>query len=149
MKKTIIAIISVVAIAGISLIVGWPYVRMGFASSAHYTAKDRREYEYYTPIILKKIPKISDTYSFDFSKDSDRNESVYTVHFYGAKDSNLIIRYLRSAGYQRQKTCDVEAECWRSFKNNDVITIAHFTSPQEIFVQVYRSSDTRPLVNAQ
>ena len=149
MKKVIVATISVLAIAGISLIVAWPYLRMEFASSAHYTEEDIAEYDYYTPTILKKIPRVSDDYRFDFSKGTGKDESVYTVHFYGATGSDLIISYLMAEGYERQKTCDVEAECWRSFKNNDVITIAHFTSPEEIFVQVYRSPYTKPLVNSQ
>ncbi|MFE8049840.1 hypothetical protein RBA63_20655 [Brenneria goodwinii] len=149
MRKATVVLIGLVVIAGIVLVVGWPYVRMEFASSAHYTELDKREYEYYTPEILKKIPRASDNYRFDFSKGAGRDEFVFTVHFYGAKDSSVIIDYLRAEGYERQKTCDVEAECWRSYKNNDVITIAHFTSPKEIFVQIYRSPHTKSLADSK
>lgn len=149
MRKFITASFAVLVLAGIGLAFGWPTLKMGFTSSAHYTEEDKQEYEYYTPEILKKIPKISNNYNFDYSKGPGRDEYVFTVHFYGAKakDSNVIINYLKHEGYELQKTCDVEAECWRSNKNTDVITIAHFTSLKEIFVQIYRSPYTESLVD--
>ena len=149
MRKTLVALVGVIIIAGIALVFGWPYVRMEFATSAHYTEQDKREYEYYTPDILKRMPRVSDNYSFDFSKGSGRNEFVFTIHFYGIKDSGVIINFLKSEGYEPQKTCDVEAECWRSYKNNDVISIAYFTSPKEVFVQIYRSPYTKSLADSK
>ncbi|MEW5289709.1 MULTISPECIES: hypothetical protein [Erwinia] len=149
MRKAIIVLIGVIVISGVVLLVGWPYVKMEFVNSAHYTEQDIREYEYYTPEILKKIPRVSNNYSFDFSKGPGNDESVFTVHFYEAKDSSIITGYLRSEGYERQKTCDVEAECWRSHKNNDVISVAYFTSPKEIFVQIYRSPYTKSLADSK
>lgn len=147
MRKAIVALVGMVVI--VCVILGWPYVKMEFASSAHYTEQDKREYEYYTPEILKRIPRVSDNYSFDFSKGPGRDEFVFTVHFYNASDSSAIISYLRSAGYELQEKCDVAAECWRSAKNNDVISVAHFTSPKEIFIQVYRNPYTKSLTDSK
>lgn len=48
----------------VTLYLGWPYLKIGFASSAHYTDKDKIEYEYYTPEVLKKMPRISNSHEF-------------------------------------------------------------------------------------
>lgn len=56
MRKAIAMLMSVVVISGIALVIIWPHLKMEFASSAHYTSQDKREYEYYTPELLKKCP---------------------------------------------------------------------------------------------
>ncbi|WP_338049344.1 hypothetical protein [Rosenbergiella gaditana] len=53
MKKCITVSI-VLVLTGVALAFGWPYLKMGFASSAYYTERDKAEYEYYTPELLKK-----------------------------------------------------------------------------------------------
>lgn len=54
MRKVIVTLMGVIGIAGIGLVIGWPYIRMEFADSAYYTRQNHREYEYYTPELLKK-----------------------------------------------------------------------------------------------
>lgn len=54
MRKSGVALIGVIGIVGIGLVIGWPYIRMEFASSAYYTRENQRQYEYYTPELLKK-----------------------------------------------------------------------------------------------
>ncbi|BFO10846.1 hypothetical protein GGER_33560 [Serratia rubidaea] len=59
MKKSskIVGIVAVLIVAG--LLYSWPLIQMEFAGSAHYTEQDKREYAFYTPDILKKMPRIS------------------------------------------------------------------------------------------
>lgn len=138
MKKAIVALISVVVIAGISLVVGWPYVRMEFASSAYYTEQNKRAYEYYTPELLKKIPRISKNYSFEFGRITGTEANVFTVKFYGASEARSIRNYLKSEGYELQASCDIEAECWKSRVTNDEVTVGNIHSQKGVFVQIYR-----------
>ncbi|MDF7681756.1 hypothetical protein PT300_14655 [Enterobacteriaceae bacterium ESL0689] len=142
MRKIITVSFAVLILAGTGLAFSWPYLKMGFADSAHYTEDDKPEYEYYTPDLLKNMPRISDHYEFSFSNISGPQAYVFSVHFQGTADSIAIQNYLKTQGYEAQKTCHVEAVCWRSYKSNDVISIAKFTSPDEIFVDLYRSPYT-------
>lgn len=139
--KKFITVFSVVSLfVGVALTLGWPYLDMGFSSSANYTQRDKREYDHYTPELLKRMPRISDNYEFSYSNISGPQAFVYGIQFNGTNDASRIREYLISEGYELQKTCNVEAECWRSHKTNDVISIANFLSSKEIFVDLYRSS---------
>ncbi|AUX72207.1 hypothetical protein [Erwinia pyrifoliae] len=138
MRKTIVVLIGVVVIAGIVLVVGWPYVRLEFASSAYYTEQDKRAYEYYTPELLKKIPRISDDYKFEFGRITGTEANVFTMKFYGVSETRSIRNYLKSEGYELQASCDVEAECWESRATNDEVTVGNIHSQKGVFVQIYR-----------
>ena len=146
MKKFIIVSV-VLGLVGVALAFGWPYIKMGFASSAYYTERDKPEYEYYTPELLKKMPRISNNYEFSYSNISGPQAYVFSVNFHGSSDSIEIQNYLKTKGYKLQKTCHVEAVCWQSYKNNDVISIATFPSSNEVFVDLYRSPYTEPLAH--
>ncbi|WON77061.1 hypothetical protein [Serratia sp. UGAL515B_01] len=138
MRRAIVALIVVVIVAGIALVVGWPYVKMEFANSAYYTEQDKRAYEYYTPEILKKIPRISDNYEFEFGRITGTEANVFTVKFYGVAETQSIRNYLKSEGYELQASCDVEAECWKSRATNDEVTVGNMLSQKGVFVQIYR-----------
>ena len=138
MRKTIVVLIGVVVIAGIALVLGWPYVRMEFSSSAYYTEQDKRSYEYYTPELLKKIPRISGDYKFEFGRITGTEANVFTVKFYGVAETQSIRNYLKSEGYELQASCDVEAECWENRATNDVVTVGNIHSQKGVFVQIYR-----------
>lgn len=55
MRKSVTVALGVIVAAGIVLTAALPYVKMEFAGSAHYTEQDTREYEYYTPELLKNM----------------------------------------------------------------------------------------------
>ncbi|MCY9847255.1 hypothetical protein [Pectobacterium jejuense] len=134
--------IIIIAVVGGSL---WPYIKMDFASSAHYTELDKREYAFYTPDILKNMPRITDRYDFTFSNVTGPEAKVWTVNFYGTEDTSKVHSYLTSMGYEKQDRCDVEAEGWRSAGTHDVVTVATFDTDKSVMVQVYSSPYTEPL----
>lgn len=142
MSKRIIAKIGVVFIAGIILAAIWIFCKLFFAGSAYYTERDWIKYEFYTPDLLKEMPRLSSKYKFDFVNITGPDAHVFTVHFYDVTDSSEIRNYLKSKGYEAQVSCDVEAECWKHHHGDDVITIAIFQSPKEVFVQIYRKFGT-------
>ncbi|MCU5771154.1 hypothetical protein N5923_02430 [Erwiniaceae bacterium BAC15a-03b] len=139
--------IGAILVAGMLLTAVWTFLKLEFAGSASYTEQDWLKYEFYTPELLKKMPRISDDYNFDFANITGPEALVFSVHFQGTTDSSEIQNYLRAKGYEPQKTCSIEAECWRSYKSNDVISIGKFMSSKEIFVDIYRSPYTDPLTD--
>ncbi|MBS1204098.1 MAG: hypothetical protein H6R25_997 [Proteobacteria bacterium] len=54
MSRSLKLLTMVIVLIAAALIWSWPYITMEFAGSAHYTEQDSREYEFYTPDILKK-----------------------------------------------------------------------------------------------
>jgi len=138
MRKIIVILIGVVVMAGIALVVGWPYLRMEFASSAHYTEQDKREYEYYTPELLKEMPRISDNYVFSYSNISGPQAFVYGVQFNGTTDTSKIREYLISKGYEPKSQCQTEAECWHSPHNKDVVSFYGLAALGVVGVEIYR-----------
>ena len=148
--KKILTGLAIAALIGVIVVaVAWPYVKMEFASSAHYTEQDKREYEYFTPDLLKNMPRITNDYRFEYGNVTGPEAHVFTVHIYGTTDSSTIRDYLRAQGYEPQKVCDVEAECWQSHKNSNVVTIAKFVSPEEVFIQLSQSPYNEPLTEAK
>lgn len=148
-RKLIKASTLALFMGGIVLAFAWPYVKMEFASSAHYTEQDTQEYEYFTPDLLKNMPRITNDYRFEYGNVTGPEAHVFTVHIFGTTDSSTIRDYLRAQGYEPQKVCDVEAECWRSRRNSNVVTIAKFVSPEEVFIQLSQSPYNEPLTDAK
>lgn len=138
-NSTRVTIGAMLVIGFISLL-AWPYIKMEFSSSAHYTENDEREYKYYTPKLLKEMPRISDHYSFQYANISGPQAFVFGVKFEGIADSRKVRDYLLSSGYLRQNQCDIEAECWRSTDSADEVTISASTVTNTVSVQIYRSS---------
>ena len=139
MKRFMTAFAAMLLISGVALAFFWPYLKMEFASSTYYSELDKRKYEFYTPELLKKMPRISGNYTFEFGNVSGPEAHVFTVRFYGTTETRNIHRYLGSVGYQQQDKCDVEAECWKSQDSTDIVTVIKYTSPESIVVQIYRS----------
>lgn len=118
----------------IGLMYFWPYVQMEFAESAHYTEQDKREYDFYTPEILKKMPRVSSDYSFDFANITGPATHVNAIKFSGVNDVSQIEKYLISSGYVKE-VCDFEQPCWRNFDPQESIYIDS-TENNKVVVQV-------------
>ena len=113
----------------------WPYIQMEFSGSAHYTEQDKREYNFYTPDILKKIPRITSRYDFDFSNNAGPGTQVNVVKFYGTNDTGKVEQYLSSAGYKKDN-CDLGSTCWRKTDPRESIYIDTLKGEKTVVVQV-------------
>ncbi len=142
LKKFLRMLACAVIVISAAFFFAWPYLKMEFASSAHYTQQDKREYEHYTPELLKKMPRITKNYTFEFGNISGPQAHVFTVRFYGTTDTRKIRDYLISVGYKPQAQCDAEAECWRIENSKDVVTLAAYALPDSVVVRIYRSPPT-------
>lgn len=114
----------------------WPYVKMDFAESASYTEQDKREYEFFTPDILKKIPRVSDNYQFGYSNVSGPGLLIYDVSFSGTTDASKVNTYLEENGYKRLGICDIEGECWQGDDPKVSISVGIVPKPEAIIVSV-------------
>lgn len=135
MRKSLKILSGIIIVVAIALFCTWPYVKMEFAGSAHYTEQDKREYEFYTPDILKKMPRISAHYSFDFANITGPAAHVYAVKFYDAKETSKIEDYLTSIGYKQDK-CDFESVCWRSSDPQESVYVDTLNGEKTVIVQV-------------
>ncbi|WP_435947088.1 hypothetical protein [Dryocola sp. BD586] len=118
------------------LICAWPYIEMEFAGSASYTEQDKREYNFYTPDILKNMPRISNRYDFDFANITGPAAQVYAVKFYGIEETSKIDGYLTSMGYQRQGTCNIDNVCWQGTDPAETVMVRALKSEKGVAVQV-------------
>ncbi len=114
----------------------WPYVQMNFADSAHYTEQDKREYEFYTPEILKNMPRITRKYDFDFENITGPATHVYAVKFYGTEDTSKIDEYLTSIGYERKGICNIDDVCWRGLDPVEKVMVNTLKSEKGVIVQI-------------
>ncbi|MCT4701047.1 hypothetical protein MUA02_03395 [Enterobacteriaceae bacterium H20N1] len=125
-----------VVLITVALAWAWPYIKMEFAGSAHYTEQDRREYEFYTPVILKKMPRISPRYDFDFANITGPASHVYAVKYYDTHDSRKVNAYLSSLGYKKQKECHIEAVCWLGTDPQEIVTVSFLEHPKTLLVSI-------------
>ena len=135
MRKSLEVSGSAIFIIAVALTYAWPWVKMEFAGSAHYTEQDKREYDFYTPDILRKMPRISARYSFDFANTAGPATHVYAVKFYDTKDTGKIENYLTSIGYKRTE-CDFESTCWRRTDPQESVYVGTLKGEKTVIVQV-------------
>lgn len=148
MRRSIKMISCAVIAASGMLAYAWPYIVMSFADSAHYREQDKREYEFYTPDLLKKMPRISARYDFDYVNITGPAALVNSVKFYGTKNSGKIDNYLASLGYQKQQTCQVEAACWQGEDSQEEIIVAILSDPDVVSVAI-RQRFSHPVGTSQ
>lgn len=136
MRKSLKLLTVVVVLLAAALMWVWPYVQMEFAGSAHYTEQDKREYEFYTPDILKKMPRISSRYDFDFANITGPASHVYAIRYYDVVNSEKIDRYLGALGYKKQERCHIEAVCWLGSDPQEVVTVSTLENPKSLLISV-------------
>lgn len=135
MRNSLWVLIAMVAVIAAALVWVWPYIQMEFAGSAHYTEQDKLEYAFYTPDLLKKMPRISPRYDFDFANITGPASHVYAVKFYGTRETKEIEDYLESSGYRKSK-CDSGEVCWRSSEPQESIYIGTLKGENTVIIQM-------------
>ncbi|MHA1163741.1 hypothetical protein [Enterobacter ludwigii] len=135
MRKSFKILTLAVVIVAAALIWSWPYITMEFAGSAHYSEQDTRQYEFYTPDILKKMPRITPRYDFDFANITGPASHVYAVKFYGTMETKEIENYLKLSGYSQNK-CDSGDICWRSSDPQESVYVETLKGENTVIIQV-------------
>lgn len=135
MHKSLKVFGCLIIVVAAALTYAWPWVKMEFAGSAHYTEQDKREYDFYTPDVLRKMPRISTRYSFDFANITGPATHVYAVRFYDTRDTGKVEKYLTSIGYKQVK-CDFESVCWRSTDPQESVYVGTLNGEKTVIVQV-------------
>ncbi|MDV2862102.1 hypothetical protein [Phytobacter ursingii] len=136
MKTSTKALLAIFAVVAVGLVYAWPYVKMDFAESASYTDRDKREYEFFTPDLLKKIPRVSESYQFGYSNVSGPDLLIHDVKFLGTTDASRINIYLEENGYKRLGICDIEGECWQGDDPKISVSVGIVSKPETVIVSV-------------
>lgn len=136
MKTSNKVLLATFAIVFIGLVYAWPYVKMDFAESASYTEQDKRQYEFFTPDLLKKIPRVSESYQFGYSNVSGPDLLIHDVKFLGTTDASRINTYLEENGYKRLGICDIEGECWQGDDPKISVSVGIVSKPETVIVSV-------------
>lgn len=136
MRNAFRVLIATVVVFAAALLWVWPYVQMEFAGSAHYTEQDKREYDFYTPNLFKKMPRISPRYDFYFANITGPATHVYTLKFYGTQDTSQIDAYLLSLGYKPQGKCNIDNMCWRGTDKTETVMVRPLKSEKGVAVQI-------------
>ncbi|AIR60961.1 hypothetical protein LH23_09910 [Cedecea neteri] len=136
MRNSLKIFTAVVVVITAGLVWAWPYITMEFAGSAHYTEQDKREYEYYTPDILREMPRISPRYDFDYVNVTGPGAFIHAVSFYDIDDSSRVDAYLEIKGYTKQKECHIKAVCWQGSDSEETITVSNLKEEKIIQVAI-------------
>ncbi len=136
MRNSLKILIVVVGIITAGLVWVWPYIEMSFEGSAYYTEQDKREYKFYTPDILREMPRISPRYEFDYVNITGPAALIHAIRFYDVDDSSKVDAYLEIKGYRKQKECHIKAVCWQGSDPEETITVSHLGEKNIIQVTV-------------
>lgn len=136
MRRAVMLVIAVIITFAAMLSWSWPYITMNFAGSAHYTELEKREYEFYTPDLLKKMPRISSRYDFDYANITGPASQIFAMRFYDINDSSRVDEYLKSVGYLKQERCHIEAECWHGMNPEETVTVSTLEDSKVLLVSV-------------
>lgn len=126
---------AVVVSAGGGMVL-WPYVKMSVAESAHYTEQDKAEYAFYTPELLRNLPRVSKDYEFGYANVSGPGLLIYDVRFSGTTDVSRITTYLEDRGYTRLARCDIAGTCWKSSEPGISVSVGVVPEPATIIVSL-------------
>lgn len=129
--------LTVLVICVIGLFYVLQYLSMEFSDGADYTEKDKREYNFYTPELLKNMPRISNIYSFHYSNVSGPNPAlIYQVIFSGTTDPIKIGTWLEKKGYKRTEMCNKNGSCWVGQDPNITVSVGFEENPIAIRVEM-------------
>ena len=143
MRGSLKIALSVLAIFFVVLYCGLQYFKMEFADSSDYTETDRLEYYFYTPKLLKSMPRISNNYSFHYSNVSGPNPTlIYQVNFVGTADISKIEKYLEKNGYKKDEQCSFSQECWVRSEPNITVTIEIEDNPVTVHIEMVDNQES-------
>jgi len=142
MKKSLKIILAVLVVCVICLFYGLQYLSMEFSDGADYTEKDKREYNFYTPELLKNMPRVSNVYSFHYSNVSGPNPAlIHQVIFSGTTDPIKIDAYLEKNGYKKTEMCNTNGDCWFGQDPNITISVGIEENPSAIRVEMVEKTE--------
>ncbi|MFC0139134.1 hypothetical protein ACFFJN_02810 [Erwinia mallotivora] len=120
----------------VGLIYLWPYVQMDFAESARYSEKDSKKYEFYTPALLKNMPRVTKDYGFGFPNIAGPGLLIYELQFHGTADTSQIDAYLVKYGYKKSATCDIQGDCWTGADPKVTVSVGIINDPETLIVSM-------------
>lgn len=142
MKKPLRFFLAVLLVCLICLFFGFNYLSMTFSDGADYTEQDRSAYNFYTPDLLKNLPRISHSYRFHYSNVSGPNPALrYQAIFFGTTDQSKIEIYLERNGFQKTEVCTENGGCWIGSDPDITVSVTVEKNPDAIHVEMLDKAD--------
>ncbi|MDF7648190.1 hypothetical protein F3J38_18330 [Pantoea sp. Acro-805] len=137
MKNAIKPVLITFAILAIGMTYGLHYLKMVFAEGAEYSEKDRRDYDFYTPELLKNIPRITKDFRFTYNNESGPNPAlIHQIRFIGTSDTSKIDIYLERNGFKKGGVCDYRGVCWTGNEPNINVSVGIEEDPITVIVSM-------------
>lgn len=137
MKKSLKITLAVLIVCVTGLFYGLQYLSMAFSDGANYTEKNKREYNFYTPELLKNMPRVSSVYSFHYSNVSGPNPAlIHQVIFFGTTDPLKINAYLEKNGFKKTILCNKNRDCWVGQDPNMTVSVGFEENPAAILIEM-------------
>lgn len=139
MKKLLTIMMAMLVI---SLFYLFQCFRMEFADAADYTQQDKGKYYFYTPELLKSMPRISNIYSFHYSNVSGPNPAlIHQISFFGTADAREIDTYLERKGYKIRSICNTNGSCWVGENPKVTLSVSIEENPNIIKIEMIDKID--------
>ncbi|KOC90817.1 hypothetical protein [Winslowiella iniecta] len=137
MTKSLKIMLAALVICVMGIFYGLQYLSMEFADGADYTEQDKWEYDYYTPALLKNLPRVSNVYSFHYRNVSGPNPAlIYQASFSGTTDISKIDTYLEKNGYKKTGMCNTNGDCWIGKDQNTTVSVVIEEHPSIIRIEM-------------
>ena len=137
MKKSLRILLCVLIACVVGMAYGLNYLRMEFADSANYTEQDSLDYDFYTPDLLKKMPRITDNYSFYYSNVSGPNPAlIFQLRFIGATNADKINAFMKEKGFKQSEACSFAGDCWTGDDPHVTVSIEIEEQPRKVLVSM-------------
>ncbi|EXU75344.1 hypothetical protein [Erwinia mallotivora] len=141
MKKPLKIMLAVLVVCVIIIFYGIKYFRMEFVDGADYTEQDKQEYNFYTPKLLKNMPRASDVYDFHYSNVSGPNPAkIYQVIFSGTTETGKINAYLEKKGYKKSGG-DINSSNWIGNDPDITVSVEIEKKPVSIRVEMVEKAE--------
>lgn len=151
MKTSFRVALCVLIVFAIALAYGFQYFRMAFADSADYTEADKKDYDFYTPDLLKKLPRITDNYNFHYGNVSGPNPAlIFQVRFIGVTETKQLNAFMKQNGYTKSEACSFAGDCWAGNDADVTVSIGIEEKPGAVLVtMVEMSAQSDPGIKAR
>ncbi|QDY41656.1 hypothetical protein [Candidatus Pantoea soli] len=135
MKTSLRITLSILITCALGLAWGLHFLRMELADGADYTEQDTQQYEFYTPDLLKKMPRITESYRFHYSNVSGPNPArIFQLRFTGVTDNAPIKTYIERNGYKKSEACSFAGDCWAGQDPDIRVTVEVREKPRSLLI---------------
>lgn len=134
MRKSMKTALAILAVLMAAIIFSWNGIKMRMTDSATYTQDDASQYEYFTPDLLKEMPRISHKFDFDYAVIDGNPRQINAIKFYGTENDQQVISYLKSRGFSSAPDCNAGFVCWSGSDPKVTVSVGNIKPGEGVIV---------------